>query len=1056
MPAPFLQLTLEQFAERLDGFTFTRPVTAVHMHHTWSPTRADYTGLATIEAMWRFHTAPPPAGRGWQDIAQHLSIAPDGTVWTGRDWNRIPASATGYNEGAFMFETIGDFDVGHDALAGAQRQAVIEVIARVQRKCGLPADALHFHREYTDQKTCPGTGIHKPDILAAVRARRDELTGGARVLAVGTAGANGLAAASTSRHVSVTAAADAGTDATAAAAATTSPGATRDAFTRPFADGALAAAPPVDEGEPPCGAGGVTDDAAARAARASGNVDAGATDFTTASTSAGTPGAATRGGLTPDQLELLRRHAVNLRQGHFSDGGLMRTTPTDVDALFHEHLPRALAEARGRGEPLRVVFWAHGGLVDESSGLHVPLLVAPWWIANHVYPIYFVWETGFWETLSQLLGARRDLIAAQAAARDLWDFTDRPLEDLARAIGGGKLWDGMKQSAWRASQPDGGARYVARQLAAFCKANPGQVELHAAGHSAGAIFHAHFIPAALDEGAPPFRTLGFLAPAIRVAEFQERLAPHLGRDVGALTLFTMKQDLERADNCGGVYHKSLLYLIHNALEARRGEPILGLEESIRADASLVSLFGLAGKPATAHEVVWSKTAAASGRSASRSTSHGGFDNDRATMESVMRRVLGAADTTSIQPFPDAATRAFTFDAALAATPNGLGTPAPAPTPSAPTPAAPPRPASALPTPALHLPGTPRLVRALCVGINYPGDANELHGCVADAEQWAAQFRALGFAAADVELVTDAAATEDTLRARLRALVAAGERAGDVVVFQYAGHGTSFPDPAGGEDQALVPVDFRQNRFILDHEIFDLAGALRDGVTLASFFDCCHSGSMSRLALLGMVRDLRADSEIRPRFIDPTPAMMAEYRRRRAQRGLTAGARGLHSAESLKGVTFSACRDDEVALEQGGHGAFTTRVAPLVGAAFTGRVTNAEFQQRIVDAFGANAGQHPGLDCASQARSWPFLGIVGTAAAQAGAGGAHSNGARADGADTTSGAPSAPAAAGGAADGGATDGTSTQAAWNTLLGPLYRMEPGAMQQLVEQARAQLGR
>jgi hypothetical protein len=35
MPRPFIQLTIEQFAERLRAFTFTRRVTGVHMHHTF-------------------------------------------------------------------------------------------------------------------------------------------------------------------------------------------------------------------------------------------------------------------------------------------------------------------------------------------------------------------------------------------------------------------------------------------------------------------------------------------------------------------------------------------------------------------------------------------------------------------------------------------------------------------------------------------------------------------------------------------------------------------------------------------------------------------------------------------------------------------------------------------------------------------------------------------------------------------------------------------------------------------------------------------------------------
>jgi len=179
MPKPFLKLSIQEFADRLNAFTFTRPITSVHMHHTFIPRQADFRGVSTINAMFEDHINV----RKFADIAQHLSIDPNGFVWTGRDWNRTPASATGFNTGVFMFETIGNFDVGHERLEGAQRRAVIDVIALVQLKCGLPVDSLHFHREFTDQKTCPGTGVRKADILLEVKDARARLSGGTRSVA---------------------------------------------------------------------------------------------------------------------------------------------------------------------------------------------------------------------------------------------------------------------------------------------------------------------------------------------------------------------------------------------------------------------------------------------------------------------------------------------------------------------------------------------------------------------------------------------------------------------------------------------------------------------------------------------------------------------------------------------------------------------------------------------------------------------------------------------------------------------------------------------------------
>src|SRR5690606_33520535 len=196
----------------------------------------------------------------------------------------------------------------------------------------------------------------------------------------------------------------------------------------------------------------------------------------------------------------------------------------------------------------------------------------------------------------------------------------------------------------KASATQGGARYAARKLARLCQLDEfkDRIQLHAVGHSAGSIFHAHFLPAALAEGVPALHSLSFLAPAVRVDTFAQQLLPLIGQEgpIRRFSLFTMARDFELSDSCLGLYRKSLLYLIYYALEAERKTPILGLEEALRRDQELKSLLGLDGSRNPSAEVIWSKTRATSGASASAALSHGDFDNDRLTMESVAQRILG--------------------------------------------------------------------------------------------------------------------------------------------------------------------------------------------------------------------------------------------------------------------------------------------------------------------------------------------------------------------------------------------------------------------------------
>ena len=372
--------------------------------------------------------------------------------------------------------------------------------------------------------------------------------------------------------------------------------------------------------------------------------------------------------LTAEQLEQLRPYVVNLSLGAFSTDGIMQTLPSDVDAIFDEHLPAFLdaADRNGVNGPVPLVFWAHGGIVSERDGLAIARTQVPWWLENGAYPVHFVWETGFVETLKQLLGWRagRDLIRGINSPGD----GDQQSELRSGPLGWG-LWSAVKESAADASGPHGGASYVGARLARFCAENPGRITVHAAGHSAGAIFHSHFIPAARQQGVPSFSTLQLLAPALRVDGFRTQLLPMVDTDINKITVYTMNMQAENDDNCFQVYRKSLLYLVSQIFEPEDDAPILGLEQSIRGDPELTVAFGLTPGTPGRVEVVWSPTdSGAPADCRSSATSHGGFDNDADTMNSVVRRVVRRPDIVEY-PERDRRRGAGELEATMAAPPG---------------------------------------------------------------------------------------------------------------------------------------------------------------------------------------------------------------------------------------------------------------------------------------------------------------------------------------------------------------------------------------------------
>lgn len=170
MSRTFVEYSVDDFLQLLYSFRFTRKITAVHVHHTWSPSIAQWAGEKSMQGMWKHHTSV----NGWSDIAQHATIDPQGEIWSGRDWNMPPASSGGHNgtklAGPFMYEMIGNFDNGKEKLQGAQRDSAILVIAHVMHLAKLDGTAFKFHRQLGSPKSCPGTSVDYDDFTREVRA----------------------------------------------------------------------------------------------------------------------------------------------------------------------------------------------------------------------------------------------------------------------------------------------------------------------------------------------------------------------------------------------------------------------------------------------------------------------------------------------------------------------------------------------------------------------------------------------------------------------------------------------------------------------------------------------------------------------------------------------------------------------------------------------------------------------------------------------------------------------------------------------------------------------
>lgn len=162
------KITIDELLRELDKYSFKQ----LHIHHTWKPTHKSFNGTNHIELqqnMKNFHIN----SRKFQDIAQHLTLFPDGVFVTGRPFNMNPASIKGWNNKALCVEMIGNFDndgelpfnnLGYDKLEGKQKENILKLMNWFGSKYGY--DKIKFHRDNKSAgKSCPGTSLNKENMI---------------------------------------------------------------------------------------------------------------------------------------------------------------------------------------------------------------------------------------------------------------------------------------------------------------------------------------------------------------------------------------------------------------------------------------------------------------------------------------------------------------------------------------------------------------------------------------------------------------------------------------------------------------------------------------------------------------------------------------------------------------------------------------------------------------------------------------------------------------------------------------------------------------------------
>ncbi|MFK8049842.1 MAG: C1 family peptidase [Halioglobus sp.] len=325
-------------------------------------------------------------------------------------------------------------------------------------------------------------------------------------------------------------------------------------------------------------------------------------------------------------------HFVHIDDGKFSETDRYWSTAFDV---------KQTADFVAQSNDYKhLLIYGHGGLNSPKDSAIRIAAMKPVFKANGIYPYHIMYDTGLVEELKDLImgkSAKANELVGGAA-----DWLDRMVEHIVRRPGS-LLWNEMKSDAHAAFAKTGAGteslKYFISALGQTKKG--GSKSIHLAGHSTGAVLFAHMVDA-LRNQTLTIDSCTLMAPACSVDLYHKTYLRILDKKhklrIKHMDILNLKDKLEQDDTVGSriAYRKSLLYLVSNAFEQEKELPLLGMEKFVKEvkDSAIPPNFHYS------NGVTGNKT---------RSTTHGGFDNDVHTMNHILRTILGKAPT---RPFEE--------------------------------------------------------------------------------------------------------------------------------------------------------------------------------------------------------------------------------------------------------------------------------------------------------------------------------------------------------------------------------------------------------------------
>jgi len=129
----------------------------ITVHHEGTRLEVTDNAAKKIKAIQTWGMGPD---RKWADVPYHFLIAPDGTIYEGRNVYTAGETATEYDpSGHLLITCLGNLEV--QEVRPEQLQSLIKLIAYTSKKYKLPLETLSTHRDQSKQTTCPGKNLYQ-------------------------------------------------------------------------------------------------------------------------------------------------------------------------------------------------------------------------------------------------------------------------------------------------------------------------------------------------------------------------------------------------------------------------------------------------------------------------------------------------------------------------------------------------------------------------------------------------------------------------------------------------------------------------------------------------------------------------------------------------------------------------------------------------------------------------------------------------------------------------------------------------------------------------------